>query len=114
MNQKTLFLVGCLPTRILLILLIRFLPKNFLPYISWIFLLISISFLVVYNRRMKGIYDKYAWWNDLRPIHSCLYLLTFIYTFYKNPYSWVPLTIDILIGIISFSFHYTLVGSSSF
>lgn len=108
MNPKTLFLVGCIPTRILLILLIRFLPKKFLPYISWIFLIISIGFLVVYNRRMKGIEtnQKPIWWNELRPIHSCLYLLTFIYTLYKNPYSWVPLTIDILIGFIFFLYHY--------
>jgi len=106
MNSKLLFLTACIPVRILLILLVRFLPEKYLPYCSWIFLLISIGFLISYNRRMKGIYDRYAWWNNLRPIHSCLYLLTFIYAFYKKSYSWIPLTIDIIVGLIAFFIYY--------
>lgn len=108
MNSKLLFLFGCIPVRILLILLVRFLPQKYLPYISLIFLIISIGFLISYNRRMKGVEtnQKPIWWNNLRPIHSCLYLLTFIYTLYKKSYSWVPLTIDVCLGFISFIIHY--------
>lgn len=108
MNSKLLFLFGCIPVRILLILLVRFIPPKYLPYISWIFLIISIGFLFSYNRRMKGVEtnQKPIWWNNIRPIHSCLYLLTFIYTLYKKPYSWIPLTIDVCLGFISFIIHY--------
>ena len=108
MNSKLLFLVACIPVRILLILLVRFFPETYLPYLSWIFLIISIGFLISYNRRMKGIEtnQKPIWWNNLRPIHSCLYLLTFIYAYYKKSYSWIPLTIDVILGFISFIIHY--------
>jgi hypothetical protein len=108
MNEKNLFFLVCLPIRILLIIFVKYIPEKYLPYFSWIFLLISINFLVVYNNRMKGIFHKYSWWNELRPIHSCLYLLTFIYTYHKNPYSWIPLTVDVILGFTSFIFHYYL------
>lgn len=108
MNSKLLFLIGCLPVRIGMVLLLRYIPKKYLPIFAWIALVIAIGFMVSYNRRMKGVEtnNKPIWWNQIRPIHASLYFLTFVYALQRKSYCWIPLAIDVAIGFLVFVIHY--------
>lgn len=108
MNSKLLFLIGCIPVRIGIVLLFRFIPEKYLPIFGWMALVIAIGFMIAYNRRMKGIEtnNKPIWWNPIRPIHACLYFLAFLYAVQKKSYSWIPLAIDVAIGFLVFMIQY--------
>ena len=48
-----------------------------------------------------------AWWSKLRIIHACLYLTAAILAFNESKFVWIPLTIDVIFGLISFLvYHY--------
>jgi len=125
MNSKLLFLLGCIPTRILLVFLayytlnIHSTYSNILKYILIISsFLIGISFIIIYEKgwRKTGLETggKEIWWNDYRPIHGSIYLTFAIlsilyiikpsYSFLK--YIWLLLLLDVLIGLFTFSKHY--------
>lgn len=105
-----LFLLGCIPTRIFLVLLST--NKIFLPIIGYLALVIAIGFFYLYisGSRKTGpeVFGDKIWWNYLRPIHGILYFLFFINaTIYHNPLSYVYLIADVIIGLISFIiYHY--------
>jgi hypothetical protein len=105
-----LFLFGCIVVRFIFVYVAKN-YQNYLPYMGFLALLISIGFLYVYfsKSRISGreVFGEKIWWNDLRPIHALLYLLFAIFALNKVSYSWVILFIDVLIGFISFLlFHY--------
>jgi hypothetical protein len=105
-----LFLFGCIVVRFIFVYVAKN-YQNYLLYMGFLALLISIGFLYVYfsKSRQTGreVFDEKIWWNDLRPIHALLYLLFAIFALNKVSYSWVILFIDVLIGLISFLlFHY--------
>ena len=107
MNSSLLFLFACIPVRIGLVILCKSLSKKLLPTFGWFCLLIAVGFLSVYNRRMKGIEtnNKRIWWNEFRPVHACLYFLTFVYAVQQKSYSWIPLAVDVLLGFLLFLFY---------
>jgi len=107
MNSTLLFLFGCLPIRILIVIFCKSLSKEALPIFAWFSLLISLGFLSVYNRRMTGIEtnNKPIWWNEFRPVHACLYFLAFVYAIQQKSYSWIPLAVDVLLGFLLFIFY---------
>lgn len=99
------FLLGCIGVRTILALAPLYIPENMLPLLAFITLTIGLSFLYLYttNRRMNapeggGI----TWWAKYRLIHGLLYLAASIYLFQKQQTAWVPLTIDVLLGLIVF------------
>ena len=69
-------------------------------------LLFSMSqfYLYINDLRKTGIevFGADIWWNQLRPIHGMLYLLFCIYTYKNQDHAYIPLLVDIIIGIISF------------
>ena len=73
----------------------------------------AIGFITIYllDLRKKGaeVFESKIWWNDLRPIHGILYLLFAIYAIKKEQnYAWIPLLIDVTIGLTAFLYyHYT-------
>lgn len=109
MNSKLLFLFGCIPVRIGLVLLLKYVPTKYLPILGWLALVVSIGFMSVYNRRMKGIEtnNKPIWWNEFRPVHAVLYFLTFVYAIQQKEWSWIPLAVDVILGLVLFIIHYT-------
>lgn len=113
MNDQTrqlYFWLGCIPARTLLVLLAYYLPLQYLPYFGIVTLLISIGFIRAYffSNKDTGFFKGDIWWNDLRLVHSFLYLSFSIGAFLQERCSWLFLFADLCIGIISFITNYYL------
>jgi hypothetical protein len=110
-KRLLLFLFGCIGLRFLLAYTSKTMSTEYLPYLGFITLSIGLGLFYYYfsGTRKKGpeTFGDDIWWNDLRPIHGSLYLLFSLLAFQKKSYAWVPLALDVLIGLISFLiFHY--------
>ena len=106
-----LFLIGCIGTRTLFVLIAKNSSKTILRYIGYLALLPAIGFLYIYftgSRKTGGeTFGDKIWWNDLRPIHSLFYLIFSYYAINKMREGWVYLLYDVIIGLASFLiFHY--------
>lgn len=106
-----LFLFGCIGTRILLVLIAKYINLQYLPYMGYLAILVSVGFFFHYfaGTRKTGVEvmgDK-IWWNDLRPVHGTIYLLFAYYAIHKNRDAWIFLAVDVTFGFISFiTYHY--------
>tara|TARA_B110001469_G_C9571027_1_gene283133 strand:- start:716 stop:1066 length:351 start_codon:yes stop_codon:yes gene_type:complete len=105
-----LFLLLCIPIRLLLVYIAKTINNKHLPYLGWILLIPAIGFLYIYasNSRKTGleVFGNKIWWNDLRPIHGMNYLIFSILAINKYKKSWIILLIDVLIGLLSFFIHH--------
>ena len=74
-----LFLVGCIGIRTLFVIIAKNSPVKYLKYMGYLALLpaIGFSYLFLTGTRKTGleVFGNKIWWNDLRPLHSLLYLL---------------------------------------
>jgi hypothetical protein len=102
------FLLACIPIRIAFVLILKYVNKDYLPYLSIPLLLISFGFLFLYFKNIRlnapeggGV----TWWANLRLIHGALYLTASIYAFQKKDITWIPLLIDVIFGLVSFLIH---------
>lgn len=108
MNNIFLFLFGCITARIGLVLLAYKLNKKNLPYLGVLLALIGVSFLYLFftKSRMKAPEAKgYTWWANYRLLHGMLYLTASIYALRGENMAWIPLLIDISVGVILFTEH---------
>ena len=106
-----LFLIGCIGSRSLFVLIAKNIDIKYLKYLGYLALLPAIGFAYIYltGSRKTGqeVFGEKIWWNDLRPLHSLLYLLFAYNAIIGNKNAWVYLLIDVVIGVISFIiFHY--------
>lgn len=106
-----LFLVGCIGVRSLFVLGAKKLNKKYLPYASVPALAIAIGFLYVYftgsRKTGREVFGEKIWWNDLRPIHATLYLVFAYLAFIQSSYAYVPLLIDVVLGLLAFlNYHF--------
>ena len=46
-----------------------------------------------------------TWWNNIRPIHSLLYIMFFIFVFIKKDYSYMFLLGDVILGLSVFLYN---------
>ena len=104
-----LFII-CIIIRFILVLLAKYVNKNVLQILGYISLIPAIGFIYLYlfDKRKRGLevgFNK-IWWNKLRPIHGILYLLFAIYAIKKEDFAWIPLLIDVLLGIIFYVIKY--------
>lgn len=112
--SKTLFLLGCIPTRILLAYIaFKFSHNPYIKYIlSLITFMIGVGFIYIYKTgsRKTGIETegKPIWWNNMRPIHGTIYLLFSILTLSNVRFSWILLVLDVILGLGAFTMHYYL------
>lgn len=108
-----LFLLGCIPTRILLTYLAHTLSQKYLKILGYILLLPAIGFTYIFisNSRKTGreTFGSPIWWNLLRPIHAILYLFAAYYAINNmNKKAAITLGIDVTLGLLSFLYyHYT-------
>ena len=104
-----LFLFGCITVRLLLVFIAKYTDTQYLPYLGIIALLPALGFITIYlfDLRKTGteVFGDKIWWNDLRPVHACLYLLFALLAFKKNPLSWIVLLSDVLIGLVAFIYY---------
>ena len=110
-----LFLLLCIPIRIIFVLVAKTINKKYLPYGGYIGLIISIGFAYIYifDKRKTGneTFGKKIWWNNLRPIHSLLYLIFAYLAINKKKTAYIPLLFDVIVGLISFLIYHHSIGS---
>ena len=108
MNSSLLFLLACIPTRLLLAGLTYKINDKYLPYLSIVFFAIGISFVYLYlsNSRLKAPEaGGETWWKNLRPIHGMLYITAGIYALKKSRTAAIILIIDVIFGLLAFAQH---------
>jgi len=106
-----LFLVGCIGLRTLFVIIAKNSSVTYLKYLGYAALLTAIGFMYIFlsGARKTGaeVFGEKIWWNDLRPLHSLLYLLFAYNAIIGNTQAWIYLLVDVLIGLVAFiSFHY--------
>lgn len=108
MKSKILFLLGCIPVRILLAAFTYKLEEKYLPYLSVILFAVGASFIYLYitNSRLKAPEaGGETWWKNLRPIHGMFYLIAGLYALKKDRSAAVILVIDVVFGLGAFINH---------
>ena len=108
MNSSLLFLLACIPARLLLAGLTYKINDKYLPYLSMVFFAIGISFVYLYlsNSRLKAPEaGGETWWKNLRPIHGMLYITAGIYALKKSRTAAIILIIDVIFGLLAFAQH---------
>ena len=108
-----LFLFGCILVRSIFVVIAYYIPKNLLPYFGYLGILIGIGFILtfLFNKKKGSTFGQKAWWHNLRPFHALLYLLFGYLSINKNNYSFLPLLIDVLLGLFSFIVYHFSIGS---
>lgn len=99
------FLLGCIPARILIASIPIYINTECLLYYSILLFAIAFSFLFLYffNLRQHAFEaGGITWWANYRIIHGLLYLSAAMLAFKKNRLAWIPLVIDVFIGLSLF------------
>lgn len=116
-RSQLLVLFGCIPLRIFLAYVSTIIPKEYQTIFGVILLMMSLSFLYLFftGGRMNAAESGsgVTWWSKLRVIHGLLYLSAAIYAIKHLKFVWIPLTIDVLFGIVVFFYHYFLKNSGT-
>jgi hypothetical protein len=101
-----LFLLGCIPARLFLVL---FAAMTSSPRLFSILLFsIATGFLYLYftNGRLDAAEaGGKTWWHHLRIIHGVLYLTAAILALAGSKYIWIPLLIDVVFGLVVHVLH---------
>jgi hypothetical protein len=112
------FLLGCIGTRLSLSMLAKYITIDYLPFLTIITIPIAISFMYLYifgndraDRQLEWLGDKKIWWDDLRPVHSILFMLFSIMAINKSSYSWIVLLLDTVVGLVAWLNHHKLIFS---
>lgn len=110
MTQRWLaFLIGCIGTRLLFVIVARFASTKILPLLGYLALLPAFGFayLWLFNQRLSGFEaGGKIWWHSLRIIHSILYF-TFAYlAIIKNTNAYLALALDVTLGLTFFFLHH--------
>jgi len=99
------FLLGCIPTRVIIALIPVYINTEWLRVYSILLFAIAFSFLFLFffNLRQHA-YEAggITWWANYRIIHGLLYLTAAILAFQKNYLAWIPLALDVFIGLFLF------------
>ena len=107
-----LFLFGCIGARFSLVYLSKTVKNPaFITLLGIVLIAIGTSFMTLYlnDCRKVGpeVFGDNIWWNNIRPVHSILYLASGIMCltgYYENV--WLILLIDVIIGLSSFLHHH--------
>ena len=109
------FLLLCIPVRLGFVVIAKKVDKKYLPYLGYLAILPAIGFAYIYisGKRKTGgeTFGQKIWWNNLRPLHSTLYFIFAYLALKKNNNAYIPLLLDVIIGLISFIIHHYSVGS---
>jgi hypothetical protein len=112
-----LFLIGCIGSRFLFVIITKYSPIQYLPIFGYIALVPMFGFFYFYltGSRKTGVevFGDKIWWNNLRPIHGLLYGLFAYNAINKNTNSWIYLLVDVIFGLISFILHHYIEGDFS-
>ena len=105
-----MFLFGCIIVRSLFVLVAKYINPTYLPILGLLALIPATGFIVIWFgliKRDKGTFGQKTWWDNLRLVHASLYILFALLAFKKNKYSWIPLLLDVIIGLGAFINHHS-------
>ena len=109
------FLLLCIPVRIGFVFIAKKVDKKYLPYLGYLAILPAIGFAYIYifGKRKTGgeTFGQKIWWNNLRPLHSIIYFIFAYLALKKSNNAYIPLLLDVIIGLISFIIYHYSVGS---
>ena len=112
-----MFLIGCIGVRSLLVVIAKYSNTTYLKYLGYLALVPAVGFIYIYltgSRKTGGeTFGEKIWWNNLRPVHSILYLLFAYNAIIGNKQAWIYLLADVLFGLLSFLIHHYLNGDFS-
>jgi hypothetical protein len=104
MSPALLFLLACLPLRILLAFLAKTQLSLLTPMgIMYLFIGVGMAMIYLFNLRPTGIEaGGRIWWNSIRPLHSAIYLGFSAAALTGKPWAWLFLLADVIVGVIAF------------
>ena len=108
------FLIGCIGIRILFVVAAKKLDPNIVQYAGILAVIVAISWVLINRfglRKTGREAGGEIWWDNIRPIHAIMYSAFAILAFTKNEHAWVPLAIDVLIGLGAFLDHHSRNGN---
>lgn len=81
--------------------------KNVMIFLSVIYFILGTG--LIYNFLVKtrkvGAFNNKVWWDNLRPIHSFLFLSFSYLAIYHQEHSWKPLFLDSIIVSIYYLYY---------
>lgn len=105
-KRWAMFLLGCIPTRLLVAFILSKLSKTHLRIAGLILLIPVFGFMYIYltGSRKTGPETQGApiWWNHLRPTHALFYLAAAIMALRQNERAYIPILIDTVFGLGAF------------
>ena len=105
-KRYALFLGLCIGTRIMLAVLAKVLPPEWLRIMGYITIIPGLGFLSIYlsGARKRGgeVFGDKIWWNSLRPLHGLLYLVFSYLAITGDKSAWQVLALDVFIGLLAF------------
>jgi len=108
LSPRMMFLLGCMPVRFGLAYIAKT-NLNLLFPLGLLFLAIGIGMAAIYLFDLRPTGAEAGgriWWNNVRPVHSGLYL-TFAYlALTGSPNAWMVLFADTLFGLGVHTLHY--------
>ena len=107
-----LFLLVCIPLRILFAISSQYVPMERLNYFGILLLFISMSFAYLFITNSR-LYSPEAggktWWAPFRLDIGLFYFSAAVYAFMGMRHLiWIPLAIDIVFGLLIFTAHHLL------
>lgn len=110
-----LFIIGCIGLRSYLVYFAKTTSKTNLVYLGYAASVISFGFMFLYifGLRKSGaeVFGDKIWWNNLRPVHSLLYLLFAYFVFTNNQDAWKFLALDVILGFSAFIYYHYSQGN---
>lgn len=114
-----LFLLACIPLRVLLVYLAAtrhdLLARHRLA-VAALALMVGCGFLYLYvsGARPTGTetFGAKIWWNSLRPVHGFLYLYFAYLVLRREPDAYLPLLLDVTLGLTAFLWYHGGVHAS--
>jgi hypothetical protein len=108
-KSKNYFLFGCIPVRLFLVYIAAKIPTKYLNYFGIFTSALAIGFLYLYfTNGRKNAFEAggKTWWANIRLLHGLLYLVASIYAFNGYKYVWIPLFLDVILGMTVFLLHH--------
>lgn len=103
--SKALFLLGCIPVRLLLAYICYKMSPANLTHFSIILFMIGFSFVYLYlmNKRLDAPEASgETWWHNIRPIHGFFYLTASVYAFKGDNIASLFLLFDVIFGFSAY------------
>ena len=103
-----LFLTVCMTVRLALAIFAKILDTKYLPIMGIATLAISAGFLYtfLFSKKTVGAFGGKVWWNNMRLVHSIIYLAFSFSAIMQKRWSWLILVLDVFIGLGAFLVHY--------